>query len=89
MEEIIRLSSKKLNASEEILYTNINGAVVKSILLFNNNNSDKEVTLKLDSVTFLFKLAANETKIIDTPIVTNLIEASGENINIQISGIQL
>ena len=29
MEEIIRLSSKKLNASEEILYTNINGAVVK------------------------------------------------------------
>ena len=80
MEEIIRLSSKKLNASEEILYTNINGAVVKSILLFNNNNSDKEVTLKL---------AANETKIIDTPIVTNLIEASGENINIHISGIQL
>ena len=89
MVEIIRLSSKKLNASEEILYTNINGAVVKSILLFNNNNSDKEVTLKLDSVTFLFKLAANETKIIDTPIVTNLIEASGENINIHISGIQL
>lgn len=89
MEEIIRLSSKKLNASEEILYTNINWAVVKSILLFNNNNSDKEVTLKLDSVTFLFKLAANETKIIDTPIVTNLIEASGENINIHISGIQL
>lgn len=89
MEKIIRLSSKKLNASEEILYTNINGAVVKSILLFNNNNSDKEVTLKLDSVTFLFKLAANETKIIDTPIVTNLIEASGENINIHISGIQL
>lgn len=89
MEEIIRLSSKKLNAREEILYTNINGAVVKSILLFNNNNSDKEVTLKLDSVTFLFKLAANETKIIDTPIVTNLIEASGENINIHISGIQL
>lgn len=89
MEEIIRLSSKKLNASEEILYTNINGAVVKSILLFNNNNSDKEVTLKLDSVTFLFKLTANETKIIDTPIVTNLIEASGENINIHISGIQL
>lgn len=89
MEEIIRLSSKKLNASEEILYTNINGAVVKSILLFNNNNSDKKVTLKLDSVTFLFKLAANETKIIDTPIVTNLIEASGENINIHISGIQL
>ena len=89
MEEIIRLSSKKLNASEEILYTNINGAVVKSILLFNNNNSDKEVTLKLDSVNFLFKLAANETKIIDTPIVTNLIEASGENINIHISGIQL
>lgn len=89
MEEIIRITAKALGAAEEVLYNNSSGVVTKTIMMHNSADTDKEVTLKLDSVTFSFKLIGKETRIIDTPIVTNLIKAAGAGINIHISGIQL
>ena len=89
MEEFIILANKTLSAQEENLYSNSKGAIVKTILLHNSNSEEKEVTLKLDSVTFLFTLNSKETKILSTPIVTNSIVAKGSAINIHISGIQL
>lgn len=88
MEEI-RIAAKTLSDSEESLYDNSTGAIVKTILLYNPNDSQREVTLKLDSVAFLFTLNSKETKILSTPIVTNSIVAKGETVNIHISGIQL
>lgn len=88
MEEI-RIAAKTLTDNEESLYNSSAGAIVKTILLYNPSDSQKEVTLKLDSVTFLFTLNSKETKILSTPIVTNSIVAKGATVNIHISGIQL
>ena len=51
-----RLVAKTLSDSEESLYNNSAGAIVKTILLHNSNSEEKEVTLKLDSVTFYLLL---------------------------------
>lgn len=88
MEEI-RIAAKTLTDSEESLYNNSAGAIVKTILLHNSNGEDKEVTLKLDGVAFLFVLNSKETKILSSPLVTNSIKGSGAGVNIHISGIQL
>ena len=85
----IRIAAKTLTDSEESLYNNSNGAIVKTILLYNSNSENKEVTLNFDSVTFLFNINSKETRIINSPIITNSIKVIGEGINIHISGIQL
>lgn len=84
-----RLAAKTLTDNEESLYNNSAGAIVKTILLHNSNNEEKEVTLKLDGVAFLFVLNSKETKILSSPLVTNSIKGSGAGVNIHISGIQL
>ena len=84
-----RLAAKILTDNEESLYNNSAGAIVKTILLHNSNNEQKEVALNFDGVAFLFTLNSKETKILSTPIVTNSIVAKGAAINIHISGIQL
>lgn len=84
-----RLAAKTLTDNEESLYNNSAGAIVKTILLHNSNNEEKEVTLKLDGVAFLFVLNSQETKILSSPLVTNSIKGSGAGVNIHISGIQL
>ena len=85
----IRIAAKTLVDTEESLYNNSNGAIVKTILLHNSNSENKEVTLNFDGVTFLFNINSKETRIINSPIITNSIKAIGEGINIHISGIQL
>lgn len=85
----IRIAAKTLGDTEESLYNNSNGAIVKTILLHNSNSENKEVTLNFDGVTFLFNINSKETRIINSPIITNSIKAIGEGINIHISGIQL
>lgn len=84
-----RLAAKTLTDNEEYLYNNSDGAIVKTILLYNPNNSQNEIILKLDGIAFLFTLNSKETKILSTPIVTNSIVAKGAAVNIHISGIQL
>lgn len=84
-----RLAAKTLTDNEESLYNNSVGAIVKTILLHNSNHGEKEVTLKLDGVAFLFTLNSKETRILSTPIVANSIKGSGAGVNIHISGIQL
>ena len=58
-----RIAAKTLTDTEESLYTNSAGAIVKTILLHNSNATEKEVTLNIDGVTFLFRLSTKETKI--------------------------
>lgn len=89
MEKIIRIKATTLTDTEQTLYTDAIGTVVKTIMLYNANAEDTEVTLSLDSVIFIFKLTTKETKIIDTHIVTNLIKGTGLGVNIHVSGLQL
>lgn len=89
MEEIIRIAAQTLNSTETTLYNNVDGAIVKTILLHNTNSIESEITLKFDSVIFLFTLAASETKMLDYIIKTNNIKATGDGVNIHISGLQL
>ncbi len=84
-----RLAAKTLTDSEEVLYNNSNGAIVKTILLYNSNETGKEVTLNIDGVTFLFNLESKENKLLNNPLVVNSLKAKGAGINIHISAIQL
>ena len=84
-----RIVAKTLTDTEESLYNNSDGAIIKTILLYNSNDTEKEVTLNIDGVTFLIKLATKETKILNSPLVVNSFKAKGAGINIHISGIQL
>lgn len=89
MEEFKLIANKTLIDTETILYTDTNGAILKTILLNNTNSTEKETTLNFDSVVFKFKLLPGETKIIDTPILTKNLKGTGNGINIHITGLQL
>jgi hypothetical protein len=89
LEEIIRLSATTLTDTEQTLYNNTTGAVIKTMMLCNPNSTETEVTLSLDGVSFLFVLAVKETKIVDSHFVVNILKATGLGVNIHISGMQL
>lgn len=89
MEEYKRISAVTLNDTETTLYTDSKGAIVKTILMCNTTSSEVDVTLSLDSVIFIFKIASKETVIVDKTILTNVVKAKGSGVNIHISGIQL
>lgn len=89
MEEIIRIVATTLSSTEQTLYSDINGAIVKTIALNNTNNANVEATLNIDGVAFLIPLEAKETKIITSVMVVNNLKATGDGVNIHVSGIQL
>ena len=89
MEEYKRVAAATLNDTETTLYTSSKGAIVKTILMCNTTSSEADVTLSLDSVIFIFKVASKETLIVDKAILTNAVKAKGNGVNIHISGIQL
>ena len=63
--------------------------VIKTILLYNPNDSGVVVTLIFDGVAFNFLVSAAETRVISTPVLTTEIKAIGDSINIHITGLQL
>lgn len=89
MEDYKRIAATTLTDTEIALYTDSKGAIVKTILMHNTTSAEAEITLLIDSVIFIFKIAAKETLILDHTILTNVIKAKGNGVNIHISGIQL
>ena len=89
MEEFIILANKTLTGQEQNLYTDANGAIIKTIMFHNTTGNKTEATLKFDSVAFTFPLEANETKIFDNTILTKLISGQGDGINIHVTALQL
>lgn len=89
MEEYKRIAAATLSDTETTLYTNSKGAIVKTILMHNTTSIEVDVILSIDSVIFMFKIAAKETIIVDKIILTNILKAKGNGVNIHISGIQL
>ena len=89
MEEFIILANKTLTGQEQNLYTDANGAIIKTIMFHNTTGNKTEATLKFDSVAFTFPLEANETKIFDNTILSKVIAGQGDGINIHVTALQL
>ena len=89
MEEFAIIANQTLTNEEEVIYSNSRGAVVKTILLFNSNNSETKATLTFDGVAFNYALPTDDVYIINSPIMTKEIKAVGEGVNIHITGLQL
>ena len=89
MGEYKRIAAVALSDVETTLYTDSKGAIVKTILMHNTTSAEVDVTLSIDSVIFIFKIAAKETIMVDKTILINNLKAKGNGVNIHISGIQL
>ena len=86
MEEFAIIVNQTLTNEESVVYSNTNGAIIKTILL--NAPTQTEVVLVFDDVPFSF-LVEKETTIISTPILTKKIKATGGGVNLHITGLQL
>ena len=86
MEEFLIIANQTLSNTEEVIYSNSRGSVVKTILL--SAPAQTEAILVFDEVPFSF-LIEKETTIISTPILTKKIKASGDGVNLHITGLQL
>ena len=89
MEEYKRIAATILTNEEKTIYSNSNGAIIKTILMHNTTDNEIETALSFDGVIFLFKIAPKETLIVDKVILTNNLKGKGNGVNIHISGIQL
>ena len=89
MEEYKRIAATTLTNEEKMLYTNSNGAIIKTILMHNTTDNEIETALSFDGVIFLIKIAPKETLMVDKVILTNNLKGKGNGVNIHISGIQL
>ena len=88
MEEYKVIAATTLTESDQQLYQNSYGAIVKTILFHPNNPEITKATLSFDGVAFDFELS-NGTTVINTPIMTKSIKASGKDVKIHITGLQL
>lgn len=89
MEEYKRIAAATLTEEEKTLYSNSNGAIIKTILMHNTTDNEIETALSFDGVIFLIKIAPKETLMVDKVILTNNLKGKGNGVNIHISGIQL
>ena len=90
MDEINRLYAGTITDTEQTVLDLTNGAVLKTILICNNSETEQTIEINVDSSVFLFNVKAKETLIIDNAIVCNILKlkASAE-LGVHISGIQL
>ena len=90
MDEIKRLYVGKISGEEITALDLTNGAVLKTILICNNTETEQTIEINVDSSVFLFNMEAKKTLIIDKAIVCNILKlkASAE-LDVHISGIQL
>lgn len=90
MDEIKRLYAGTVTNTEQTVLDLTNGAVLKTILICNNTETEQTVTINIDSSVFFFAIGAKKTLIIDNAIVCNILKlkASAE-LNVHVSGIQL
>ena len=86
MEEFAIIANQTLTNEETVIYSNSRGAVIKTILL--NASMQMEVVLVFDEIPFSF-LIEKETTVISTPILTKEIKASGDSVNVHITGLQV
>ena len=90
MDEIKRLYAGTITDTEQTVLDLTNGAVLKTIIIGNENETEQTISINIDSSVFIFNLKAKETLIINEAIVCNILKlkASAE-LDVHISGIQL
>ena len=88
MEEYKIIKATTLTESEQTLYSNTSGSVVKTIVLQSTNPTITKATLSFDGVAFNFELGSDVTKF-EGPIMTKAIKGSGNGVNVHITGLQL
>ena len=90
MDEIKRLYVGTISTEETNVLDLTNGAVLKTILICNNSETEQSIEINIDSSVFIFNVKAKKTLIIDNAIVCNILKlkASAE-LDVHISGIQL
>ena len=90
MDEIKRLYAGTITDTEQTVLDLTSLAVLMTILICNNAETEQTIEINLDSSVFLFNVKAKETLIIDNAIVCNILKlkASAE-LGVHISGIQL
>ena len=90
MDEIKRLYAGTITDTEQTVLDLTNGAVLKTILICNNSETEQTIEINIDSSVFLFNIEEKKTLIIENAIVCNILKlkASAE-LNVHISGIQL
>lgn len=89
MEQITRIAATTLTTAEQELYNNAAGAMITKVLLYNPNSTATDITLSIDGVIFLFNLTTKETQIIDFHSLVNILKATGDSINIHVTGVQM
>lgn len=91
MDEIKRLYVGQVTNVEGTIFVLTNGAVIKTVMLYNDNTTKETVSLNIDGTVFCFDVEAKSTVIIDKAIVCNILKVKTGigTINMQISGIQL
>jgi Cu2+-containing amine oxidase len=91
LDEIKRLYVGTVTNTESTIFDLTNGAVLKTIVLYNDNATKETVSLNIDGTVFNFDVDTKTTVIIDKAIVCNILKAktNTNSINIHISGIQL
>lgn len=91
LDEIKRLYVGQVTNTESTIFDLTNGAVLKTIVLYNDNATKETVSLNIDGTVFCFDVETKTTLIIDKAIVCNILKAktNTEDISIHISGIQL
>lgn len=91
MDEIKRLYAGTVTSTEGIIFDLTNGAVLKTVMLYNDNADKETVSLNIDGTVFAFDVETKTTVIIDKAIVCNILKAktNTEDISIHVSGIQL
>ena len=90
MDEIKRLYVGTISTEETNVLDLTNGAVLKTILICNNTETEQTIEINVDSSVFLFNIEAKKTLIIDNAIVCNILKLrASATLSVHISGIQL
>ena len=87
MEEYKIIKAATLTASDQTIYSNTSGAIIKTIVLQSTNPEITEATLSFDGVAFNFELDGGVMKF-DGPIMSKEIKGVGSGVNIHITGLQ-
>ena len=94
MDEIKRLYAGTVNKDEKTILDLTNGSVLKTIMIGNENETEHNIKLIVDSSVFLFDVEAKKTLIIDNAIVCNILKMqvmteSEDVLNVHKSGFPL
>lgn len=76
-----------LTNTDQVMFDNPSGCIVKNFMVYNQQNQPGRLKVSFDTVDFFMDLQANEMKRVDILPFTKKIIASGEGINVHLSGL--